>query len=228
LVIRSEKLEIISEYMDEWRKSAAASDLKSEALIGRESSNLSSSTHLKERYGSLAQLVEPFAHNEAYLGSNPRGSISTRGNMDKETTNLILHEINRFISKSVELWLRGFPTTQRPSYKFEELKELTDDRFIITRNIYGESLASLDDQNIGKAYFYTGQNDVDGNITPIDNDDYDIHIEFYREGELTKGFNVPFEVKVYMYQILKNILLKDITKSKYKFEKLEFNGFYEK
>lgn len=138
----------------------------------------------------------------------------------KWTKSNLITEVNKFISKTAELWNRGFPNDKsKKKYDFREIKDLTDGNFEIKTDLIGHSKAFLYGEHIGSLdIIYEGNEPIEA----------DIHVVFNSSHQLVKEFVVPTEVMVSLYYILIKLLEDDLERSKYKFEKLGFDGFYER
>lgn len=140
--------------------------------------------------------------------------------MKKWTKSNLITEVNRFISKTAELWHRGYPTNEtKRSYKFEELKDLTDGNLEIKTDLNGRSTVFLYGKYIGSLdIIYEGDYPIEA----------DMHVVFNSSHQLADGFVVPTEVMASLYYILLELLKENVERAKYKFEKLGFDGFYER
>lgn len=137
--------------------------------------------------------------------------------------NELITSLNKFISRVAYLWKKGFPNSQDKRYKFKEVSELTEDRLLIQHDMNGRKTVFLDGA-------YIGSLDIICEISNIMEPDLeaDINICFSGTHELVKGFTVPTEVSVSLYYILLKILKENPEEAKFKFERLGFEGFYER
>lgn len=143
------------------------------------------------------------------------------------TKNELINEINKFIIQSVKKRTEGYPSTYTETqYRFKELSILTDNRIRFECNMTGYINAFLDNERIGSVEVKSlDPNDSDD---PIDAEIY-IHnqtktITFNKNSEFE--ITVPCETSISLYYLLISILENDLERTKYKFEQLEFEGFY--
>jgi hypothetical protein len=137
----------------------------------------------------------------------------------------LVTEVNRFIQQSAKIWNSGFPNNPSKSqYKFEELSILTDGQLEFKCNMTGIIRAFLHNKEIGVVNIsFDESNPIDAHINIIQQTTY-----FVPGLKPNTGTQVPTDTIIGLYYILIHLLKLDLEESKFKFERLGFDGFYER